>query len=693
MVVVPAQHATVQTRERSGTGAPAAHSARRRLRLSARALPSALLAAALLALCAPGASAVIAHLRNGRALSYTPARHAVRPFDAFFTNLDYNGGPVMPANTNYTIYWDPSGAPEGYPAGYEAGVNRYLEDLAHDSGGTANVDSVSAQYNDAEGHYANYQSTFGGTFIDKQAYPTSGNCTMASICLTDAQIQAEITRFVKEKGLPTDLEHEYFLLTPPKVESCFEEASETECSAGTPRGEFCAYHGNVPLAEGHELIYANDPYVTGNAGCDDGKHPNGPSDGALQGGLSHEHNESITDPLPNSAWTDFGGEIGEIGDKCGATTGEALGTIGGQSYNQVINGHFYWYQEEWSNQGAACLQRLSFEGESPTAVFTARPGAERVVEFSAPCSSAPGGVSRYNWQFNAPAGSTPTETTAAAASHAFPANGTYTVALTVFANDGTSTGSALPIVVGPGAKPTAAICLPAGSLTPGQPLTFDGSSSQGPHPITSYSWSFGDGSPLQSGAKPVHTFAALGRYEVTLTVTDSTSLTATYSRVISVVPAPAGGGGGGGGTTPTPAPVIVVPTPTPGAPPPAGAAVLSAKVALAAPTAVVQATGLSAIRLLCTGSAPACSGRVALTARVPAKGHRMRTVTIATASFSIPTGRTSVVRLRLNALGRSLLRSAHGHMSAQLALSKSAPAPAEEQTRAIRLALQPVRKH
>src|ERR1019366_9335224 len=95
-------------------------------------------------------------------------------------------------------------------------------------------------------------------------------------------------------------------------------------------GVYCAYHGNIPVGEG-EVIYSNDPYVTGNFGCDDPNHPNGkPSDGVLVGGLTHEHNESITDPVPNSAWTDIGGSGGEIGDKCrpfteGTEFGEPLG--------------------------------------------------------------------------------------------------------------------------------------------------------------------------------------------------------------------------------------------------------------------------------------------------------------------------------------------------------------------------------
>ena len=31
--------------------------------------------------------------------------------------------------------------------------------------------------------------------------------------------------------------------------------------------------------------------------------------------------------------------------------GTTLGTHNGATYNQVINGHFYYYQEMWCNQG------------------------------------------------------------------------------------------------------------------------------------------------------------------------------------------------------------------------------------------------------------------------------------------------------------------------------------------------------
>jgi hypothetical protein len=236
------------------------------------------------------------------------------------------------------------------------------------------------------------------------------------------------------------------------------------------------------------IVYANDPYVTGLAGCDSGNHPNGTSsDGVLMGGLSHEHNESITDPEPNNAWTDIGGSGGENGDKCrtfaeGSEFGTPLGTAGnGSTYNQLINGHPYWYQQEWSNQANRCLQRLSFAGEEPTATFSSTPGAGEEVSFNATGSTAPGGVARYNWQFNdGPGLSAPTETTAPTVSHTFPVAGVYTVALTVFAADGTSIGTARTIAVGAVPPPAVTKVAPAkGPAAGGTTVTITGSNLTG----------------------------------------------------------------------------------------------------------------------------------------------------------------------------------------------------------------------
>jgi IPT/TIG domain/PKD domain len=413
-----------------------------------------LVGASLFAAYASSACALLAHLRNGRSLSYEALRGAAPavfgPLDAFFANVEYNGGPIMASNTNYAFYWDPAGAPV-YPAEYQSGVDQYFEDLEAASGGQENVDSVSAQYNDAAGQLASYDSHFGGAIIDEDPYPASG-CKRAAICLTDAQLRAELRSYLAAHALPEDVTHDYYLLTPPGVESCF-EASGAQCSAGTATAAFCAYHSDVELAPS-VIVYADDPFVTGNEGCDDGNHPNGkPSDGAIEGGLAHEHEESITDPEPNSGWLDLENEQ-EVADKCRGggeanEFGTPLGTApNGAKYNQVINGRLYWYQQMWSNQGQRCLQRLTFSGEQPTATFTSTQGAGDEVSFDASGSTAPGGVARYDWQFNGgPVPISPTETTTPTVAHTFPAPGTYLVALTVYAPDGTSIGTAHSVAV------------------------------------------------------------------------------------------------------------------------------------------------------------------------------------------------------------------------------------------------------
>jgi IPT/TIG domain len=324
-----------------------------------------MLSAAAVALSATDAAALIVRV-GGRTLGYQPlsgaaapqvpqAEPLVKPLAA--KALEYHGGPVMPSNTNYTLYWDPAGAP-AYPAGYESGINRYFEDLAHDSGGVQNTDSVLTQYGDSGGELASYDSHFGGALIDTDAYPANG-CSAAPICLTDEQLRTEIAKYTEAHKLPADLQHEYFVLTPPGVESCFEAAGHS-CSAGASHAAYCSYHSYISVAKGM-IVYANTPYMDG-TNCDTGEeHPNGnASDATLGGGLVHEHSESVTDPELN-AWYDAKGE--EVADKCrtfkSATEfGEPLGKApDGSNYNQVIDGDLYWYQQEWSNEAGACEQR------------------------------------------------------------------------------------------------------------------------------------------------------------------------------------------------------------------------------------------------------------------------------------------------------------------------------------------------
>ena len=79
--------------------------------------------------------------------------------------------------------------------------------------------------------------------------------------------------------------------------------------------------------------------------------------------------------------------------------GTPLGTApNGAKYNQVINGHFYWFQEEWSNQTHSCLQRLTPATARPHARFTVTAGSGLTLNFDAHGSSAPGGVAAADYR-------------------------------------------------------------------------------------------------------------------------------------------------------------------------------------------------------------------------------------------------------------------------------------------------------
>ncbi len=453
------------------------------------------------------------------------------------STLDYFGGPVMPSNTNYAVYWQPPGAP-AYPSDYETGLDQYFRDIAHDSGRATNVDSVSAQYGDSFGNFANYTSAFGGALHDSNAYP-SDVCLSAPVCITDAQLTAELSSFIDANHLPRDLEHEYFLFTPPGVEVCQDDAG-TSCSVNAfPNPLFCAYHG-YSLSQ-PTFIYSVDPYDVGTR-CEDGNHPNGrSSDGELAGGVSHEHNESITDPTVSS-WLDYvnGLDTGyEVGDKCqwGPISGSPLGTApNGSPYNQVINGHPYWYQEEWSNRDQQCMQRLSPRDGRNTAQFESQPQGGSAMTFDASQSTAPrGGVAYYSWQFN---DSYPTfsqvRTTNPFIYHTFPVSGRFLVALTVVGRDGTSIGTARVIATGqPGPDPVITVTSARPRL--GQPVSFnDAASTDNAGSIAIAVWNFGDQSAEAVGSAVDHTFAAAGTYWVTLTVRDSTGQWASISKAITV---------------------------------------------------------------------------------------------------------------------------------------------------------------
>ena len=164
----------------------------------------------------------------------------------------------------------------------------------------------------------------------------------------------------------------------------------------------------------------------------------------------------------------------------------------------------------------------------PVASFTSACNA-LTCSFNASGSSDPDGtIASYAWSFGD--GTTDSGVTVG---HTYAAGGTYTVTLTVTDN-GAATGQTVGTVtvVAPNAPPVTSFTSACSALT----CNFNASGSSDPDgTITSYAWTFGDGT-TGSGATASHTYTAGGTYTVTLTVTDNGAATGTTSQGVTVAP-------------------------------------------------------------------------------------------------------------------------------------------------------------
>jgi hypothetical protein len=282
---------------------------------------------------------------NGKALGIVTARAAhAASTSRGAGNLKYHGGPVEHTNTTYAIYWVPSGY--SMQSGYSTVMNQFFTDVGADSGKTTNVYYTGTQYSDGSGN-VQYSSSFSGSYTDTSPLPASG-CTDSdtSVCLTDAQEQAEIKKDITAAGWTAGPNKEFFLFTAKGIGSCL---SSSECAFTY----YCAYHSWAGSGSS-QILYANMPYAdTVPSACGTGQKPNGSDADDTINVTSHEHNETITDENGN-AWYDSAGY--EDGDKCAWIFGAASGSNGAE-YNQTINGHHYYLQEEYSNHDRTCIQK------------------------------------------------------------------------------------------------------------------------------------------------------------------------------------------------------------------------------------------------------------------------------------------------------------------------------------------------
>ncbi len=206
------------------------------------------------------------------------------------------------------------------------------------------------------------------------------------------------------------------------------------------------------------------------------------------------------------------------------------------------DGALYWIR--YNSQGSR-IDRISYDGATSgpvitdvTATPTSGP-APLNVTFNATAFS-PGGLPlTYNWDFgdgNTGTGESPT--------HTYATDGEFTVTVTV--SDGTEFANSNPIMITVGSPPTASITSPADgdSFRAGDTITFTGTGSDPDETLdgSDYSWTVqlfhdnhehpyatpttGTGGSLFVETDG-HDFSGSTGFEIILTVTDSTGLTAT----------------------------------------------------------------------------------------------------------------------------------------------------------------------
>ncbi len=282
------------------------------------------------------------------------ARYAHSP-DSVQSNLVYHGGLVMrQAHHAYVIFWEPKKLQNGDPAyvspDYNSRILQYFKDL----GGTGLYNNNTQYYQVVNGQQQHIKNVadLAASWVDTGNYPASG-CTDPKTpgnCLTDAQIQQEVTHAISVNGWSTDITNGFFVFTARGEGSCFSQSGS--CFLTT----YCAYHG----AFGN-TIYANMPYgqsawLGTRSTCTriQGQGQNFPyePDTDIEVNItSHEEIEMTTDPHLN-AWFDQSGE--EIGDLCVYNYGTKDEDNG--KANQLWNGTFYLMQMEWDNAQSGCAQ-------------------------------------------------------------------------------------------------------------------------------------------------------------------------------------------------------------------------------------------------------------------------------------------------------------------------------------------------
>ena len=134
----------------------------------------------------------------------------------------------------------------------------------------------------------------------------------------------------------------------------------------------------------------------------------------------------------------------------------------------------------------------------------------------------------YTWNFGDGSPELKDENT----THAYSAEGTYTVTLTAEGAGGTGSATKSITVINP--SPIADFTMDKTTAEAGEVITFSNASLN----ATTYTWNFGDGSPELQDENTTHTYSAEGTYTVTLTAEGASGIDSATKTVTITAPLP-----------------------------------------------------------------------------------------------------------------------------------------------------------
>ena len=477
--------------------------------------------------------------------------------------LQYHQGPVLHSSDSYAIYWDPTGA---YRGDWMRLIDEYLQGVGSASGTLSNVFVLNGQYRDGSGPAAN-QSTFRGPFTAEDPYPETENCSepAALACLTDQQIRTELLKVISSGKLPgatgTPV---YYILTPPGVTVCTAAVSGI-CSNSTtskPQNGICGYHSAINPVGPAPIIYAVQPWVAGDSGQFITSETPLTTSKPTEADIACQDNRELNEPNQLAGENPFGNWAEGLADVI-------INDLSIEQSNVVTDPLLTgWYQNG------------------------------TLAEQSDMCQ----------WNFGPPPGKPPT-----ISEEQIPANAQ------IFSNEAISGHSyylqwgfdSVGVTAGKGHTCWPGVALEAHYTAPnpvnvGDVVGFDASESDitlnahtaglpadEPFVAPIYKWEFGDGTTVTgtNTASEFHSYAQGGTYNVTLTVTDSSGNSNSFTKPITVVGGSSGSAGPGAS-----APGIAAPS-TPGSSTPGS----TTKKALPRPVATQTILSRSLSRALRSG--------------------------------------------------------------------------------------------